>query len=84
MKTVLTEILDYLHLDKNYEEINENLQIHDIVYKINDLLKVEKQQIIDAFTEGQFFSESYYIPNIDSKKTLPESEQYFKETYEKQ
>lgn len=72
MKTVLTEILDYLHLDKNYEEINENLQVHDIVYKINDLLKKEKQQIIDAYNQGDYPNGEKYDSGLN----------YFKETYE--
>jgi len=52
MKTALTQLLDYLHLDNDYEEINENLQIHDIVMYVDKLLKMEQQDIETAFNEG--------------------------------
>ena len=82
MKTVLTEILDYLHLDKNYEKINENLQIHDIVYKISNLLEKEKQQIIDAYQEG--IEEAYSRFNSGMNMSYwkdTNKEQYYEQTY---
>lgn len=51
--TALQELLNFLHLDKEHEEINEHLQVHDIVLKCQDLLKKEKQQIVDAFKSGE-------------------------------
>ena len=46
MKTALTQLLDYLHLDNEWEEINENLQIHDIIMYVDKLLKMVKNILI--------------------------------------
>jgi len=40
--TALRELLDFLHLDKSREEINEHLQVHDIVLKCQELLRKER------------------------------------------
>lgn len=50
--TALQELIYFLHVNNNLEELNENLQVHDIMYKIHDLLAKEKQQIIDAYKQG--------------------------------
>ena len=69
MNTTLEDLMDYLHLDSNYEEMNENLQVHDIVMKVAELLKKEKQQIIDAFDMGNEIN------------TYSTGEDYFNQTY---
>ena len=67
--TVLNELLEYLHLDVAQEEINENLQVHDIVLKCQALLSKEKSQIIKAFDIGNL---------ID---TYSDGKEYFKANY---
>ena len=71
MKTALIQLLHYLHLDNDCEEINESLQIHDIVMYVDKLLKKEKQQIIDAYETGAIENYSLY-KGVD----------YYKDNYE--
>ena len=56
--TALQELIHFLHTDSSLEEINENLQVHDIVFKIYDLLKKEKQQLLDEYNKG--YQEGYH------------------------
>jgi len=71
MKTTLEELLDYLHLNEMHEEMNENLQVHNIVYKVAELLRKEKEQIIRAFDVADNINTGSYINGED----------YFNQTY---
>jgi hypothetical protein len=71
--TALQELIYFLHVNNNLEELNENLQVHDIMYKIHDLLAKEKQQIIDAWDD------CFFLLMADLK---PKSaEDYYNETF---
>lgn len=71
-------------LNPDYKSTILNVKIitnDNILKQIELLLEKEKEQIIDAFNEGKYNSSDYYIPNIDHKMIIPESEQYYNQTY---
>ena len=67
MKTAMQELIDW-----SYENDKSDcpIEAYDIIKKAKELLEKEKEQIIDAYTEG--------YTNWDSEMT---SIQYYNQTY---
>jgi hypothetical protein len=71
-KTAMHQMLDELMA----HEYTIPLQL---IVKCKEFIDVEKEQIQEAFYDGQFNSVCYFIPN----SAIDESEQYYNETYNK-
>jgi len=51
----------------------------ELIIKCKELIKIENEQIVDAFNEGENNSVDYFNP----ENRIKESEQYYNETYGK-
>ena len=64
MKTAMQEFIEYV-------ESNEIVYNKDLILKLKELLKKEKEQIMDSYLQGSF----------DDGPNITNSEQYYNQTY---
>jgi hypothetical protein len=70
MKTAVDWLIDMLDIDTNDSATKELIQ---------QAKEMEKQQIIDSFKKGQYFSDEFYNPDDNTS----EAGTYYQETYGK-
>jgi len=75
-KTALTELLDLLKTE------TPNFFVDNMVF-LHKLQVLEKEQIETAFDTGMNNSVDFYIPYASGDKRIPECENYYKQTFQK-
>ena len=75
-QTAVMQLLKYILVDCRNEKGTIQFHAHET---FNKFLEMEKEQIINAFNEGESNSVDYFNP----ENRIKESEQYYNETYNK-
>ena len=78
MQQLINEIVEHLTYDDDLTE-DSRIALETIRLRCLGKLEMEKQQIIDAFDEGQEYEYQYHINNTPKF----DSQTYYAETYDK-
>jgi hypothetical protein len=67
MKTPLQELMQWFNERPQYDKTSEG---YEIMQKAQELLAKEKEQIIDAYSDGHYIKDEFYNPK-----------EYYNQTY---
>lgn len=76
-KTAVQTLIDDFPDISQYIPLGITIQLHA---RFQQALELEKKQIVDAYNEGVFEENSWYINDIATKPSAAET--YFTDTYE--